>query len=514
MDAKQLKPTRTYIVCLLVLFGLAFSNIAITSAQAMTITLPATIDGTLAANGTADYTFTALSGTVISVSVRTTDENFDPVVTILDNAERVIISNDDYNYPETRNALLEAVSLPRIGTYIIRVSGYDGTAGDYTLRVYPGFSEIGTTDDFSAESEWDTLSDALSTTIESETLTLEINGMRAVGSTFYQYVDPVPDLYVQADVLNVTNPSGWVVGLAARRQGDNYYMLSINNTGLWRFSLVEGESETILRDWTPHPNIVAGQQAFTIGLAANANGFDFFYNGGFIGSVSDSTLSRAGQVGLVAGTTSSLPTTTTVSIDNLVITTPHFINGERIIPQDLIISTAVEMERALELRHVVSANGEMALTVPSSSVEYARAGINRLMLGRGTTYANFALGTMINIQGSQRGLAGCGLVLRYTGENDYVLAYLDQMGGYGISQRQDEEFLPGLFGEITNWTSNTSHHLLIIANDDRLFYYIDGKYVGALDVPAQTGEVGTAVVNFETITTTCQYTDLWLWRWN
>jgi hypothetical protein len=35
-----------------------------------------------------------------------------------------------------------------------------------------------------------------------------------------------------------------------------------------------------------------------------------------------------------------------------------------------------------------------------------------------------------------------------------------------------------------------------------------------MDNTAQEGEVGIAVVNFEPNTTSCHYTNLWLWNWS
>jgi hypothetical protein len=509
MDARQLKIVFLFVFSVM----LAAVFVAPGTAQSTDLILPATIEASLDGGGTADYTFTALSGAVISLSVRSADDTFDPIVTLLDNTGREVIANDDYNFPDTRNALLEAISIPRTGTYTVRVTGYNGSSGAYTLRVYPGFSEIGVTEDFSRTGGWETIREDLNANLADGALQMELSGVRSFGAAFYQFVDPVEDFYVQAQVLDVSNPSGWIVGITARRQDENYYALLINNEGFWRFSLVQSGVETVLRDWTPHPNIVPGQQTFTIGLMANTVGFDFYYNGGYIGSVADSTLTNPGQVGLIVATRGSLNSVTTAQIDNLVITTPHFVDGERVIPQALIVSAAAEMERALELRHNINANGAMTLTVPESTVEFARAGVNRLMLGRGTTYTNFVMGATVQIQGARQGLAGCGLVVRYAGENDYAIAYLDQMGGYGISERQSEEFLPGLFGQISEWDLGDSHHLLLIADASTLFYYIDGKFVGTLNYASQAGEVGTAVVNFETITTTCRYTDLWLWRW-
>jgi hypothetical protein len=47
-----------------------------------------------------------------------------------------------------------------------------------------------------------------------------------------------------------------------------------------------------------------------------------------------------------------------------------------------------------------------------------------------------------------------------------------------------------------------------------VYYYVDGQYVGSVENPTQEGQVGAAVTNFEGITTTCRFTNLWLWEWD
>ncbi len=494
--------------------GIVIILLAITpSIQAqsvMSITLPAEITDQIGAGETDSYTFAATAGGVFSFSVRA-ESDFDPVLTLQDSAGRLVLSNDDYDYPQSRDSLIEAVTVPRTDTYTLSVSGFSGSAGSYVLRVYPGFSQMAANETFETSDGWQA-ADNLTTAVVDGDYTLEVSGVRAWGASFYQYVDPATDIYVQTQVMSIDNANGWIIGLAMRQTRASYYMLSINNEGLWRFSSVEDNTMQVIRDWTPHPQIVAGQTEFTLGMIGNAASFDFYYNNGFIGSISDDSLTLPGSIGVVIGTTSSLSSTTRARIDNLIVTTPRFIDNARVIPQHVIVSSGAEMERTLEVRHVVDATGTMALTVPASSVEFARSGVNRLMLGRGTTYSNFALGAFVDIQGAQQGLAGCGLVIRYAGEGDYVLAYLDQSGGYGLSQRDGDVFLPGRYGENPEWGEDRVH-LLIIADDSTLYYYIEGQFVGSLETSAANGEIGTAVVNFETITTTCQYSDLWLWQW-
>jgi hypothetical protein len=260
--------------------------------------------------------------------------------------------------------------------------------------------------------------------------------------------------------------------MAVRRQGDSYYLLSINSQGLWRFSLAQNGTETVIHDWTPHPNIVPGANNFTIAVLAKDVGFDFFYNTGYIGSASDSTLTAAGQIGLMAGPYSPSPSQSSATFDNLLVTTPTQVNGADIIPQEVTAGDGNQSILSLRRNHVVSASGQMTLTLPDSSVQYARPGINRVMLGRGTRYTNFALGTIVDMSAAGPGPAGCGLVFRFESDTDYTLAYLDQNGEYGVSKRTGDTFSPGIYGTNEAISAGT-HLLLLVADDNTIYFYID-----------------------------------------
>jgi hypothetical protein len=135
------------------------------------------------------------------------------------------------------------------------------------------------------------------------------------------------------------------------------------------------------------------------------------------------------------------------------------------------------------------------------------------MLGRGTTYERLAVATNVSWQQSADGISGCGLVLQSTSDTDYVLAYADQNAGYGVSQRQGDTFLPGLFGESFPEAEQTSGHLLVIANGEQLLYFVNGFYRGQLADSGIEGGIGNAVVNFDPVRTSCQFRDTWVWSW-
>jgi hypothetical protein len=247
-------------------------------------------------------------------------------------------------------------------------------------------------------------------------------------------------------------------------------------------------------------------------VLAKGVGFDFFYNTGYIGSASDRTLTDAGQVGLTVGAFSAQPSRSSAVFDDLIVTTPLQVNGAYVIPQEITAGDARQMVLALKRNHVVAADGELSLTLPESSVQSARPGVERVMLARGTRFTNFALGATVNVSPAAPGPAGCGLVFRYISETDYTLAYLDQTGGYGVSKRTGDTFSDDLYGQNAEIGPGI-HLLLVIADDNTVYYYVDRKLVGTLENAPQDGEIGIAAVNFEPNSTACQYTNSWLWEW-
>ena len=501
MDARKLKT----------LFLLVILSIAVSVQAQDALPLIEPVSGSISPNATQQWTFNAQSGAVMSFALRAETPDFDPMITLTDSSGREVVSSDDYNYPESLNPLLEAITMPRTDSYTLTVSGVNGSAGDYSLTLLQGNSVLAYTDDFS-ETTWQPQGEATTVSQNDEQLQMTVVGGRQMGVAFDDNAETYADFYAQVQVV-VNNPAGWLVGIPFRRAGDDYYLLSINNSGNWRFSLVSAGTESVIRDWTPHPNIVPGATNFSLGVLAKDVGFDFFYNTGYIGSSSDSTLTAPGQIGLMLGTNASQGSESSAAFTNLVVTQPTLINGAGVIPEQVLAGDGRAMVQALKRHHVVSADGEMMLTLGESSVEYARPGINRVMLGRGVRYTHFALGTTVQLNAAAPGPAGCGLVFRFTSETDYTLAYLNQNGEYGVSLRHGDTFEPGLYGQNSAIRAG-EHHLLVIADEETVYYYVDRKLVGSQPNTPENGEVGIAVVNFEPNSTACTFSNFWLWQWD
>lgn len=499
------------LVFVIALAALLLTNLPTWAQGQNTLTLFQTVTAELAAGSTDTWTFGGQSGQVISLYAQSAGD-LDPVLTLLDGSGRTLLTNDDYAYPDTRDALLQAVALPITGTYSVQVSGFGETSGEYELTLSSGFATI-TDAVFEDEADWQADAPLQAEVVDGQ-LALQV---QTNGETHTAFNDALveADMAARVHVVSVENAGGnWIVGMAAREQGNDYYRFSVNEQGLWRFTLVQNGDEVILHDWVAHPNIVPGQFTFTLGMTARGSAFEFFVNDGFIGSVADATLMEAGSFGLTAGAQSGTPSNTQVTYDNLVLTTPlQTPDGAIVIPNQVLVGVPLAMVNTLSLRHLLDANGTMALTVPETTANAIRPGVSTIGLGQGATFSNFALGGYVNISTSRAGLGGCGLQFRASGENEYAIAYLDTSGAYGLSRRDGEVFSEGLFGENATFAGGGRHHLLVIASETTLYLYVDGQLAGSTPDTAQAGTIGAAVVNFESIETTCRFENLWLWRW-
>jgi hypothetical protein len=482
-------------------------------AQSATLELVTAVEGHIEPGLAQAWTFSAREGTVLSFIVEATSGDLDPLLMIQSNTGTPLITNDDYNYPDSQNALLEAMTIPRNGTYNVSVSGLAGSSGDYSLTMLPGFAQVAVTENFNDAESWPATA-PLTAQIGDSQLTLALAGVQQTGIIQRPGELISQDFYARVRVANVTGRTGWMVGMTIRQQDEqNYHLVEVNQQGFWRFLTQTSDSLRVVRDWITHPAIVPGETAFTLGVLANGTAFDIFYNEQFIGQVIDTSFDNAGTIGLMVATTDALTAETAAQFDDLIITVPLEIDGQPIFPQQLTLggsptSTVQELQR----RRLIPTGGKIVLTVPESSAQSIRPGVSRFLLGRGTTYTDFVLGTTITWQITGPGPAGCGLVLRALDDTHYTLAYIDQTGGYGLSQRDGEEFQPGIFGQKPGWEGE-AHALIVIAQGDQLYYYIDGQYAGTLENPVVDGEIGNAVVNFEAIDTSCRFDDTWLWDW-
>lgn len=493
-------------VVLIALLCLCLTQASIT-AQNTALTLFVPIEGSLDGNSVS-YSFTGRTGEPLSFRVVATSGDLDPIITIRGTNGQVIITNDDYHYPENTDALIQAITIPDFGTYTAVVSAFDNTAGDFTLTMLPGYALEWPHDNPTQTPGWA----VGETEIEAGDNGLTFGPVEGtIAVALNEEVEPPADFFGQIRVQGLSG-SDWAVGLTARAQSAQEYVLFlVNARGEWRFSVQTPDGERVIRDWSRHPNIRADLASFTVGVLAAGSSYDLFFNGNILGRISDATYTEAGLFGLAVGRTRSAAQVT-ATFSDLRATIPDISEGGPLVTQPLHVGTGNAMVIDLQRRMLIPGTGQLVLNLTESFSQYTRPGVNTLALASGLTFSDFAMGTTVYADSITGALGGCGLILRMTEPTRYLLAYIDGQGGYGLSERDGSTFRDGLYAEAARWDRSIGHHLLVTAVGPELHYYVDGHYVGTLETELLSGGVGNAVVNFESADTSCRFQNTWLWR--
>lgn len=481
--------------------------------QAQDLALTDTITGALSAGSSETFDFTAREGQMLSF-IATAEDDLDPVLSITDLNNNIIIRNDDYNYPDSRDAIIEGFIAPYTGSYSLTLEAYGQSSGDYTLAMFAGYSTVSAESEFDDEGGWAVIGVGL---INEPTMNI-VNGTANIiqegidQAAFAIGMMPESDVYyARTTVDSISNNDGWRVGLVFAYQDEqNYARVLVNYRGAWRITSVQSGVETVLRDWNIHPAIMPGTESFTLGILVNGNSVDVFYDEQFIGR-SDADLTT-GQVGLAVETVSSVGSTVTARFDDFLMTEPTLVNDVAIFPTHLVANGMNPTVRELERRLLIPTGGEMAFTLSESFAQNNREGISRFAIGNGRTATNFAIGTQVRWTTSNTALAGCGLVVRDNDAEDYVLAYIDNMDGYGLSERSGDSFIQNTFNSRID-LQQVPYEMVLIVRDEHIHYYLNGEHAASIEAPIRDGSIAEAVVNFEAANTNCQFNNTWVWQW-
>jgi len=482
-------------------------------AQTARIRFNTPIEGEIATpNEERIWTFTGGQSMAISLRV-VPDEDFDPLIILRDASGNELIRNDDYAYPERRDALLEAITLPRLGEYQVVVRGYGESMGTFTLTMLAGYADFALDERFTSIGTWEA-DNTTSADVIDGILTMQVDGIAQVGRLINSEIPRQKDFYAQMTVANVIGRNGWIVGMSFRGQAnDNRYVVSVSMRGDWRLTVWDGDSVRVLGDWTTHPAIVAGDTTFTLGVLVKDISLDVFYDNQMLASISDETIEVAGDIGIQIETFNALDSQVIAQIDGLEITIPTRVNDAFVLPLQLMVGNSLLVSHELERRHLIPAGGDLAWEVTESFLEASRPGVNRLVLIAETRFTNFVISTTASATFTSEGIGACALLFHHADEQTYTVAYLDNVGGYGVSVRTGETFSDGLFGIHKGWSIATASQLLVVVNNGVLYYYVNHVFVGQVVVESTEGQVGNAVVNFDPLRTNCQFRNTWVWRW-
>ena len=487
------------------------ASISAIDAQDKVLRVGSAVDGELAAGETQRYSLTALELSLLSFRVEALSEGLDPLLEIYDQAGRLVVSNDDYDYPAERDAAIQAFVIPRTATYTVAVRAFGESAGTYRLHVLPGYDRLILREAPVDSANWEVVySDATVNVSESSAFALDMHGLARSAGMVGLHLPIENELYFEVAFGQVNSSAVWQVGLLFRYLSPTkYHRLLLSKRGFWRVDRVDGEEIRPLRNWTAHPAIRPGEGNFRLGVLVSGGHFDVVYNGQVVGSAWDRAPLTPGSLGVAMMTDERIGGALSLIVAETLVTAPTRV-GERVLfPSHLVARSYYAMANALARQQLVPAGGEIKLAVPESSVLRSRSGVTRLPIASNFSFAQFAIGASLTLNVPSELNGGCGLYFHYNDDDNYTLAYVTSHGDFGLSRRTNAGFEPGIYGN-QGAADGANHHLLVIVGDDAIHYYIDERHVGSLDSIPRIGGVGIAAVNYDEAKTGCLFNDLWL----
>ena len=450
----------------------------------------------------------ALTGSVLSLKLEARSGDLDPQLRLYDEAGVLVLHRDNALHPTDRNVLVEAFTIPQSAVYRIEVRG-GMTSGDYVLEVLPGYAN------------WLTASITNSDIWESATpdqlifspARLSLLTSAGVPNVHAQFTGESESdrFYVHTEIAEIDGDDGWLAGLTVGGDNEAYYALSVSQHGFWRFALHQGDQVEPLRNWQPHPIIVADERNFSLAILANGGIYELFYNGQYIDSVSDERLPHIGSGGLLAGDASASPRSSRVHFSRFAITLPAI---EKIDYANFsfVPNSSENILRFLRRAALIPNEGKLAALIPEASWQVVQAGVARFSTVSEEEYGKFVLVTTLHWETTSTALAGCGLVFGNHSGDDYRLAFVDG-GGYGLAKRTGERFINHSFAEQTV-DANSEQQQLILSRGGEAVYYLNGRFAGVISEATSAGPVAFAVLNYADGLTLCSFRDTWLWAWD
>ncbi len=504
-------PPRLSFLWLLLLLWLPQGTSAQDGERSLTAFVP--VQGSLEPGGRDVWSFTAPVGSMISLRASELSGGMDPQLKVYDLGGALLAANDDVDWPANRDAVIEALGIPASGTYEVHVSPVGMSGGTYELALLQGWSRLFHDEDFSDAGAWQADSGAADTWLGEGRAVLLLEPPVTSLTLTRELELPPADFAMHADVTGVAGNRGWQLGLVSHWQDrSNWARYTVNDRGQWNFLVHTPEGLRVLRAWTTHPAIHAGEEPASLGLVNYGDAIELFYNGRSLGRITEGIPTTPGRPGIHAGAGDESGGQVTAWFSGLKLTMPAQTADGALVPMILPGADRATILRNLQRHNLLPARGETFLQVPESFVVASRAGVSTLRLGGESRFGRFVLGTTFVPEPATVGReSGCGLYLEADAPEHYTLAWLDNAGVAGLSRRSGDSFAPGpVRGDVAR--ARGPHQLIIVADGTRLLYFADNHFVGELPASVTAGSVGNAALGFRSLTTTCHFSDTWLWR--
>ena len=459
------------------------------------------------------------------------------------------------------------------GLCTLTLSREGNTAGEYSLRLLPGYDKLDVFDRFDGGEmgvEWPPYtSDAeISGIIEQQQMKLQVMTDNWLAYTVTTAADERTwsDFYIQADFAIQDTPSYYEYGFVLRTTGQvsPFYALTLSSDGDWTLAWYGENNEwDTIQSWTVSPVIDGADHNPHVAVWVQGNVFRLYFNNRFVGEVSDPNSHRMeGGFGVAAGTLRDQKDTLTVYVDNLVVTAPAG-NGAPPLPGTESGATDTTQPPAggllgalgqgnqpapqptqapnsagprmlntwqsddpqtvvqeLQSLGLIPAGGEVGMVVPSSYGDTSSAGFNYYPMGNDKTFRNFVLSFDTRLlQGVPT--SGCGMFFRATNTyNADVLIFADGsflLGEWGSDGKLTDASVVQ-YTDTVKEGLNETNRVVLVANEAQMTMFVNGQQVAEATFQPNTGTVALEMYvdkddNGQTQETYCQLNNVWLWEY-
>ncbi len=491
---------------------------AVRSQEPPPLTFFVPVSGTLNdAQPAETWQFEGYTGQVVSLIAVTTDGDLDPVLQVTGPDGQIVAENDDLD-SLVRDAGLEALTLPADGTYTVRVSRYQGeqgtSHGSYQLTLTPGFARQAVRGEFEqGDVSWVT-PDGQPVPLLQGYLQMRVSGQSATLLAVPPEDLRAADVYLQAEARLLGTPPYAEFGLILRAQGPGlgrFYQFKVNTQGQWHVLYQDETGVYALRTWTDAPVLNTPNRTWSLAVMARGERLDFFANGVMLGTVSDARLLTPGTVGVFVST-GDQPSAATVLFDQVIATT-RLGSTYRGLPLALTTWEAPDpatiVNELAEGGHITPAPARDLYLFEKTQASTDLASVFELLGSEQAVYGDFLFGGRVTIVTEGQSV-GCGLVFRWTDERNLSLAYVDSSQGFGLVQAQDAQLTTNVY-DLSPLVQPETSRLLIIAQGERVAYYLNGALVAQETMIPGKGRVGVALLNYEDVNTRCLWSELWVW---
>lgn len=524
------------------------------------------------------YQFICSSGGVASVHAETTSGDLEVAILVHTLAGSTLAKGGVVS-TNPNVSVAEAFEMQSNERCMVTLSRVGNTTGQYAVRLLPGYAQLDKYDTFDApdaplQMAWDPYaSTSMTVATVAQQLQIQVFTDNLLGYALPSVDDFAwDDFYIQADFEVVGDPSYAEYGFVLRvdNEVDLFYTLTFSSDGDWSVYAFDGEWNPI-QEWTLSPRVDGLDRNPTVGVWVDGYTFRAYFNGMFVGEVTDTSATFAeGNLGVVAATGVDQTDPLTVFIDNLIITTPATVpaaglplggdtTGATPTPSGLagmlgatkppsqnqptptfapLIPTATSepVQTAIQLSTwnsgspkqivaeliglgLVPSGGAVALNVPSSYGDTSSPGFSFYPLGQGRSFRNFVLAFDARLLNTGAE-SGCGMFFRDASnsssdalvfeDGSFLLGEWDAAGNLLDSSYFDSHsaVIPGL---------GATNMIIVVAYESDVSLFVNGTLLAqSVFTPAQGGlalEMYVAEDEFGTTQQTyCQLNDIWLWE--